>query len=138
MGRKVSEHLDALEALPTAGAGDSADLETLVDDGQSVFAGLQALVHGERPQAGFSNRKVNGWLTSAQQTRVRIDVATGTANVDERTDPEPVPEPPRPQPGPVEETPTPARDESGGLACPKCGTVFRNRRLYRHHMATEH
>ena len=86
MGRKVSEHLDALEALLTAGAGDSADLETLVDDGHSVFAGLQALVHGERPQAGFSNRKVTGWLVSAQQTRMKIDGATGTAKVDERTD----------------------------------------------------
>jgi hypothetical protein len=109
-----------------------------VADGQSVFAGLQALVHGERPQAGFSNRKVNGWLRSAQQTRVRMDGATGMANVDEGTDLEPAPESPRPQPSPVDQTPTPARDESGALACPKCGTVFRNRRLYRHHMATEH
>ncbi|MFI5025445.1 MAG: C2H2-type zinc finger protein [Solirubrobacterales bacterium] len=134
----MSEHLDALEALLAAGAGEGADLETLVEDGQSVFAGLQALVHGERPQAGFSNRKVTGWLVSAQQKRVTIDGATGAAKVDEGTDPEPVSEPSRPQPSPVEETPTPARDESGGLACPKCGTVFRNRRLYRHHMATEH
>ena len=68
--REVFEqHGNDTEALET--------LETFVDDGEWLYENLQALMHKEPVDRGFSNRKITKWLWHSQKSRAKLGLARG-------------------------------------------------------------
>ena len=73
MGRKVADELEDWRAIQQAIApGGREAVETFVGDGEWLYSNLQALVHGEPAQDGFSNRKVARWLSYSRRSRTTI------------------------------------------------------------------
>ena len=73
LGRKVAAELEDWRGIHEAavrhGRAGSEGLETFIDDGEWLYFNLQALVHGEPIQSGFSNRKVTKWLGFSRRSR---------------------------------------------------------------------
>ena len=76
MGQKVASELEDWRVIQQAVVygrrGGSEALETFLGDGESLYLNLQALVHGEPVQGGFSNREVTKWLAFSRRSRTTI------------------------------------------------------------------
>ena len=77
MGRKVRRELevweDLKESLQEADEDPGDALYEFMDDGLWIYENLQALVHKEPIDKGFSNRKVTKWLLFSQRSMAKLD-----------------------------------------------------------------
>ena len=72
LGPKVARELDdwhAIRAAMKPGDGGGEGVEAFVDEGEQLYANLQASVHDEPVDPGFSNRGAARWVRFSQRSR---------------------------------------------------------------------
>jgi hypothetical protein len=72
LGPKVARELDDWHAISAAmkpGTEGAEGVKAFVDEGEQLYASLQASVHNEPVDPGFSNRRAASWLRFSQRSR---------------------------------------------------------------------